>query len=136
MAPDQRMSNHEVENEAIRFVLECEWAAGRKAVDARYGGAMVDIEGDHLIEVKAYGGSARGAALWLETRQVEAALQNPERFHLVVVEHVRSGQPRSIDIHGPTLAALLERRREKRYFEVPFPTGAYDQLLKRSTDPD
>lgn len=55
---------------------------------------------------------------------MHAALNDPERFHLVLVENIRSGAPRIIDIHDDQLARLLDRRREKHYFEVPFPTGA------------
>lgn len=124
------MTNRQVEDAAIRLVLEREHNSGRSAVDTRGQGALADIEGDWLIEVKAYGRSARGADLWLETRQVHAALNDPERFHLVLVENIRSGAPRIIDIHGDQLALLLERRREKHYFEVPFPTGVYDALVE------
>ena len=95
---------------------------------------MADIDGDRLIEVKAYGSSARGQDLWLETRQVEAAESDPERFHLVVVENVRQGDPaefRVLDISGDELKALLARKREKRYFEVPFPVAVYDALSAR-----
>jgi len=124
--------NHEIENAAIAYVLELEAAAGRHAVDTRHKGALADIEGDRLIEVKAYGTSARGQDLWLETRQVEAAENDPERFHLVIVENVRQGDPaefRVLDVHGETLLALLARKREKRYFEVPFPVATYDALV-------
>lgn len=126
---DVPMTNRQVEEVAIQLVLEREHAVGRSAVDTRGKGALADIEGDWLIEVKAYGGSARGADLWLETRQVQAALAEPDRFHLVLVEDIRSGQPRIIDIHGEQLTRLLDRRREKHYFEVPFPTGVYDALV-------
>ena len=126
---DTQMTNRQVEDAAIRLVLEREHSAGRAAVDTRGQGALADIEGDWLVEVKAFGRSARGADLWLETRQVQAALNDPERFHLVLVENIRSGAPRIIDIHGDQLARLLERRREKHYCEVPFPTGVYDALV-------
>jgi len=127
---DAPMTNRQVEDVAIRLVLEREHSAGRTAFDTRGQGALADIEGDWLIEVKAYGRSARGADLWLETRQVEAALDDPSRFHLVVVDHVRTGRPRIIDIYGEQLATLLKRRRENHYFEVPFPTAVYDSLLQ------
>lgn len=126
---DVPMTNRQVEDIAIQLVLDREQAVGRSAVDTRGKGALADIEGDWLIEVKAYGRSARGADLWLETRQVQAALAEPDRFHLVLVEDIRSGQPRIIDIHGEQLTRLLDRRREKHYFEVPFPTGVYDALV-------
>lgn len=127
---DVPLTNRQVEDRAIQLLLDREHAAGRHAVDTRHQGALADIEGDWLIEVKAYGQSARGSDLWLETRQVEAALADPERFHLVLVENMRAGQPRIIDIHGDQLRSLLDRRREKHYFEVPLPTGVYDALVQ------
>ena len=44
-----------------------------------------------MIEVKAYGRSARGSDLWLETRQAEEARSNPDGFHVYVVDNVRQG---------------------------------------------
>ncbi|KRF24375.1 hypothetical protein ASG95_07380 [Phycicoccus sp. Soil803] len=85
-----------------------------------------------MIEVKAYGGSARGSDLWLEARQVLAAEEDRERFHLVIVENVRQGDPaafRVLDLSGERLSALLKRKREKNYFEVPFPVSLYDTLV-------
>ena len=128
-------TNRQIENAAIEHVLRLEVAAGRRAVDTRGRGAEADIEGDRLIEVKAYGASARGQDLWLETRQVEAAERDPERFHLVIVENVRQGDPaafRVLDICGDELAALLARKREKHSFEVPLPVAVYDGLAARS----
>ena len=136
MAPVPTMSNREIEDAAIRLVLAHEAAAGRAATDTRHRNAPTDIDGDRLIEVKACGGSARGTDLWLETRQVEAALREPDRFHLMIVENVRTGTPRILDLHGPQLAALLERRRVKTYVEVPFPTGTYDTLAADITGSD
>lgn len=123
------LTNRQIEDIAIRLVLDRENAAGRAARDTRGEGAMADVEGDWVIEVKAYGGSARGADLWLETRQVGAALNDPDGFHLVIVDNIRVGPPRLIDIHGDQLAALLDRRREKHYFEVPLPTSVFDSLI-------
>jgi hypothetical protein len=45
-----------------------------------------------VIEVKAFGLSARGNDLWLETRQVDEARTNG-RFRLYVVDNVRKGDP-------------------------------------------
>ena len=45
-----------------------------------------------MIEVKAFGLSACGNDLWLETRQVDEARTNG-RFHLYVVDNVRQGNP-------------------------------------------
>ncbi len=124
--------NRQIESAAIDHVLRLEAAAGRHAVDTRARGALADIEGDRIIEVKAYGGSARGSDLWLEVRQVQAAEADPKRFHLVIVENVRQGDPaafRVLDLSGEQLASLLARKREKHYFEVPFPVGLYDALV-------
>lgn len=127
------VTNRQVEDAAIAHMLRMEEAAGRAAVDTRGSGAMADIEGERLIEVKAYGRSARGSDLWLEPRQVEAAQAEPRRFHLIIVENVRQGDPgafRVLDITGDLLARMLERKREKHYFEVPFPVAVYDSLLE------
>lgn len=126
------LTNRQIEDLAIAHVVALEHAAGRKAVDTRGRGALADIDGDHLIEVKAFGTSARGSDLWLEPPQVAAALDDPERFHLVIVENVHQGDPthfRVIDLHGQALTDLLARRRERHYFVVPFPVGVYDELV-------
>lgn len=130
---EELRTNRQIEDAAIDHVLSLEAAAGRHAVDSRGRGAVADIEGDRIIEVKAYGGSARSADLWLEVRQVRAAEADPGRFHLVIVENVRQGDPaafRVLDINGERLAALLARKREKHFFEVPFPVGIYDALVQ------
>lgn len=129
-------TNRQIEDAAIAHVMSLESAAGRSSVDTRRSGGLADLDGDWLIEVKAFGRSARGADLWLETKQVAAALADPGRFHLMIVENVRQGDPakfRLLDISGDRLAALLERRREKHYFEVPFPVGVYDALVNKPT---
>jgi hypothetical protein len=125
------VTNRQVEDAAIAHVLRMEEAAERTAADTRGSGALADIEGDRLIEVKAYGRSARGSDLWLEPRQVEAAQADPLRFHLMIVENVRQGDPAGfqvLDITGDLLVRMLERKREKHYFEVPFPVAVYDAL--------
>jgi hypothetical protein len=84
--------------------------------------------GVRLIEVKAYGRSARGQDLWLEPRRVEAG-RNPD-FYINVVENVRQGDPASFTLRvlgGETLRVLLQRRREQRYSTVPWPVKVYDE---------
>lgn len=85
---------------------------------------------------------ARNSGLWLEVRQVQAAEADPKRFHLVIVENVRQGDPaafRVLDLSGERLASLLARKRERHYFEVPFPWGSTtlvgDPSPCRSIDP-
>jgi len=128
------VTNRQIEDLAIDHVLRLELAAGRTARDTRKSGGLVDVEGDRLIEVKAYGRSARGSDLWLESRQVEAAEADPQRFHLMDVENVRQGDPenfRVLDISGELLLGMLQRKRERHYFEVPFPVAVYDSLGPR-----
>ena len=60
-------SNREIENAAVAFVLQWEANCSRPARDTRGTGAAADVAGAvRVIEVKAYGQSARGQDLWLE----------------------------------------------------------------------
>lgn len=121
-------TNHAVENAAIAWVMELERAAGREPVDTRHQGAAADIKSPpRTIEVKAYGGSARGSGLWLESRQVEEAKHNPE-FYVYVVENVRQGNRSNFTLRvlgGERLAELIARATERRYYEVPWPVAHY-----------
>lgn len=128
-----RISPRQVEDAALAAVIEHERRAGREARDTRGRGEAADlVSGGRVIEVKAYGGSARGQDLWLEPRQVEEASGNAH-FWLYVVEHVRSGADAItvLEIGGDDLATLMARKREQRYFTVPFPVGVYDALHGR-----
>lgn len=131
------LTNRQVEDAAIRYVLEMEAQAGRVGQDTRGKGAAGDLEcGDRIIEVKAYGTSARGSDLWLEVRQVQEASSNPN-FHLYVVEDVRQGDPQKftlLDIHGEELQQLLSKKKQRTYYTVPFPTASYDRLHKAALD--
>jgi hypothetical protein len=126
--------SNQVEDAAIKFVIAVEAAEGRSARDTRWEpDAATDlVSGDRLIEVKAYGGSARGKDLWLEPAQVGAALASPERFWLYVVDNVSQGDPalfRLLRFGGDRWAGMLAARRERRYFEIPFPVGMYDETV-------
>jgi hypothetical protein len=122
-------TNKQVEDAAVAWVMSLESAAGRSPQDTRYRGAPADIESPpRLIEVKAFGSSNRGFGLWLETTQVDEARRN-ENFYLYVVENVRQGNPalfRLKVLDNQHLLRLLERAREKRYYEVPWPVADYD----------
>lgn len=126
------VGNKAVEEAAISFVLDYERRRGRAARDTRHAGAAADVVSDgRIIEVKAASRSARGQDLWLEVRQVEQARANPE-FHVYVVDNIRQGDPAKfqlMDLHGATLARLLARAKEQRYFTVPFPVSEYDRLV-------
>jgi hypothetical protein len=109
--------------------MELELAAGRTPRDTRYQGAPADVESPpRLIEVKAFGKTNRGFDLWLEPRQVEEARRNSD-FYLYVVENIRQGDPGLFTLKvlgGARLARLLERAKERRYFEMPWPVADYD----------
>lgn len=123
------VGNHRIEAAAIEWVMQLEREAGRSPADTRHRGAPADIDSPpRLIEVKAYGKSARGSDLWLETRQIEEARTNPD-FWLYLVENVRQGDPDFFLLKvfgGERLQRLLSRAREKHYFEVPLPVAEYD----------
>lgn len=123
-------NNRAVEDAAIAWVLRIEREAGRESADTRGTGAAADVSSPpRLIEVKAYGKSARGQDLWLEPRQVEEADRNPD-FYIYVVENVRQGDPAAFTLRvlgGETLRVLLQRRREQRYFTVPWSVKLYDE---------
>lgn len=124
------VGNKAIEDAAIRFVLDLERGVGRSPVDRRYEPAFAaDIESaPRVIEVKAVGGSQRGWFLPLEERQVNAARTNPQ-FFVYIVDNVRQGDPAKFGLRvlgGERLARLLERAKERRYFEVPVPVAEYD----------
>jgi hypothetical protein len=136
--PEPITSNRAVENAAILFVLAREAAYGRTAHDTRGTGAAGDVASEgRVIEVKAYGGSARGQDLWLEPRQIEEALGNAD-FWLYVVENVRQGDPaqfKLLEIGGEALQTLLVRRVERRYYTIPWPVASYDALTVQQESP-
>lgn len=123
--------NKAIEDAAIAYVMEREREAGREPTDTRYIGAPADIESPpRLIEVKAVGKlTGRGDGfMWLETRQVETARDNPN-FYVYLVENVRQGDPALFTLRvfgGGQLQRLLARAKERRYFEVPLPVREYD----------
>ena len=123
------IGNKAIEDAAITWVMHLERAAGREPHDTRHAGAPGDIESSgRIIEVKAAGGTSRGVDLWLEARQVEEARSNRD-FFLYLVENVKQGDPRLFTLRvfgGAQLARMLERVREKHYFELPVSVSEYD----------
>lgn len=122
-------TNKAVEDAAIAWVMELERASGRQPQDTRYRGAPADIASPpRLIEVKAYGTTARGYDLLMEVRQVEEARRN-ENFYVYVVENARQGNPAEFTLRvlgGSRLQRLLERAKEYRGYSVPWPVADYD----------
>lgn len=80
--------------------------------------------------------AAIAQVLHLEAAAGRAAVDTRGRGALVIVENVRQGEPgafRVLDLSGERLAALLTRKREKHYVEVPFPVAAYDAAVSETS---
>jgi hypothetical protein len=122
--------NRAVEDAAIAWVMELERRTGRIPRDSRRDPrSPADLVSPPLvIEVKAFGATTRGGDLWLETNQVDEARRNPN-FYLYVVENVSQGDPSRFTLKilgGQRLARLLERAKERRHYEMPWPVADYD----------
>lgn len=126
---DELISNRQVEDAAIDWVMSLERAAGREPVDVRYARQAGDIlSPPRTIEVKAIGRSARGADLPLELPQFAAAQNDPD-FYLYVVDNVRQGDPAQFELRvlgGSHLQRLLLRVKEFRAYAMPWPVADYD----------
>jgi hypothetical protein len=107
------VGNSEIEQVAIEYVMQLERSAGRNPTDVRRAGAPYDVDSPpRKIEVKAFGGSARGEPIPIEDRQVQAARQDPSSFYLYVVDNVAAasaGMMRVRILHGEALATILGR---------------------------
>jgi uncharacterized protein DUF3883 len=139
--PAPLSGNKAIEDAAIAFVLDLERQAGRNPVDRRYEKAFAaDIESmPRIIEVKAVGGSQRGWFLPLEVPQVNEARSNPN-FFVYIVDNVCQGNPAKFGLKvlgGGRLARLLEKAKQRSYYEVPVPVTEYDGApgAKRKTTP-
>jgi hypothetical protein len=107
------MSNSETERIAIEHVMRLERIAGRSPKDVRLMQRPYDVASPpRKIEVKAFGGSARGAAVPLEASQVVAAQEDPENFYLYIVDNVARADRGEMSVrilHGETLRAMIDR---------------------------
>ncbi|OBJ53408.1 DUF3883 domain-containing protein [Mycobacterium sp. 1423905.2] len=125
------MANSEVERIAIEYVMALERAAGRRPEDVHLQGEPYDIASPpRKIEVKAFGGSARGAAIPLEDRQFQAAREDPDNYYVYVVDNVaREQNATEIRVlHGRALQDLLDRARPHITYWPTFRTGDYDRI--------
>lgn len=129
--PAPLSGNKAIEDAAIKFVMGLETQAGRAPKDPRDEKAFAaDIESlPRIIEVKAVGGSQRGWFLPLEVPQVNAARSNPDQVYVYIVDNVRQGDPAKFCLKvlgGERLARLLEKAKQRYYYEVPVPVAEYD----------
>jgi hypothetical protein len=126
------LANAEIERAAIEYVLELERRAGREPVDVHLQGFPYDVSSPpRKIEVKAFGGSARGEPVPLEDRQVKAAQEDPESFYVYVVDNVAAGDQAETAVrvlHGSVLRAMLDRAAPHITYWPTLRTSDYDQL--------
>ncbi|MEY9965595.1 hypothetical protein ABIA33_003641 [Streptacidiphilus sp. MAP12-16] len=123
------MGNRETERTAIDYVMALERTAGREPVDVSTAGYRYDIASPpRKIEVKAFGGSARGMSLPLEERQLAAARENPETFYLYVVDNVtRPDAEIGVRVlHGEALHPVIERAMPSTTYWSTLRAAEYD----------
>ncbi|AEB42250.1 DUF3883 domain-containing protein [Micromonospora maris] len=124
------MGGNEVERIAIEYVMQLEIRNGRVPEDVHLTKAPYDVSSPpRKIEVKAFGGSARSAAVPLEDRQFQAARQDPENYYLYVVDNVAradEGLMRVRVIHGDALTKLLDGAKPHITYWPTFRAQAYD----------
>ncbi|MFI9567830.1 DUF3883 domain-containing protein [Streptomyces rishiriensis] len=125
------VGNKETEQAAITHVMALERAAGRDPKDVRTSGLPYDVESlPRLIEVKAFSRTARGEALPLEHRQVEAARANPEHYYLYVVDNHAGAEGAEVGVrslHGEALSAMIERTQPQITYWPTLRAAEYDQ---------
>jgi hypothetical protein len=128
------MNNSEIERMAIEYVMHLERCEGRVPEDVHLTRAPYDVSSPpRKIEVKAFGGSARSAAVPLEERQVQAARQEPENFYLYVVDNVAradEGLMRVRVIHGDALAKMLDRTKPQITYWPTLRAQEYDDAVQ------
>ncbi len=127
------MSNKNTEDFAVDVVMRLEREAGREPEDVRRAGSRWDVTSTpRNIEVKAFGGSARGAPVPLEQRQVEAAKADPSSFYLYVVDNVAlalkgQGEVGVRVIPGQAVLEMIERTKPSVTYWPTFRVGDYDR---------
>lgn len=81
--------------------------------------------------MKAFGGSARGAPVPLEERQVAEARSGPENFYVYVVDNVTTGDGAGIAVRcldGDLLNAMIMRTTPHVTYWPTLRVTDYDQL--------
>lgn len=135
------MSNREIEDFAIQYVLQLEQAAGRDPRDARTSGAPVDvISPPRMIEIKAFAGMARGQAIPLEQRQVDALRRDHQNFYLYVVDNIGSasaglGESNVLVLDGGAVAAMVDRTNPTTTYWPTLWVADYDNAPRLAPPP-
>ena len=112
---------------------------GRTPEDVSRAGRPYDIDSPpRKIEVKAFGGSARGAEIPLEERQVDEARRDPDNYYVYVVDNVARrdhGEMAVRVIHGAALQAVITGAKRYTTYWSTFRVGEYDDA-ERLLPPD
>jgi hypothetical protein len=127
------VANADIERLGIEYVMRLEREAGRHPEDVHQQQAFpCDVSSPpRKIEVKAFGGSARGALIPLEDRQVKAAREDPDNFYVYVVDNIAAGDQAKIAVrvlHGPVLCAMLDRTMPRITYWPTLRTSDYHQI--------
>lgn len=106
------LTNAEVKQIARERAIAVERAAGRTPVSVPLQTEPYDLRSDgRRILVRGFGGSARGAPMPLEQRQVEAWRADPQHYYVYVVDNIRFG-PDAMTVrvlHGDVLTDMVAR---------------------------
>ncbi len=122
----------EVERRALEYVMKLERDAGRDPQDVHTQRRPYDIDSPpRKIEVKAYGGSARGGLLPLEESQVREAQDDPENFCVYVVDNIAlaangEGEMKVHVLRGRTLQDLLAGVKPRLTYWPTLRVSVYD----------
>jgi hypothetical protein len=126
------LANAEIERAAIEYVMGLEREAGRQPEDVHLQGFPYDVSSPpRKIEIKAFGGSARGAPIPLEDRQATAAREDPGNFYVYVVDNVAAGDQIAVRVlHGQVLRTMLAGAAPRITYWPTFRTSNYDQMAE------
>jgi len=127
------LANAEIEHVGIEYVMQLERQAGRQPEDVHKQGFPYDVSSPpRKIEVKAFGGSARGAPIPLENSQVKAAREDPEHFYVYVIDNIAAADQTKIAVrvlHGPALHAMLDKAVPQITYWPTLRTSDYDKMV-------
>jgi hypothetical protein len=110
--------NRQLEDTAVRFVIEQERAQGRQARDVRgYGPGDVESSG-RAIEIKAFRQKWRTGLLYFTPPQLEQGERDPN-YYVYVVENIGQEDPAKFELsvlHGDDLRRLFALAQVHRLF--------------------
>jgi Domain of unknown function (DUF3883) len=127
------LANADIEHAGIEYVMRLERQAGRQPEDVHHQGFPYDVSSPpRKIEVKAFGGSARGAPIPIEDSQVTAAREDPEHFYVYVVDNLAAADQTEIAVrvlYGSALQAMLGKAAPHVTYWPTLRTSHYDKIV-------